>query len=169
MTGPIKIDTDLTMTGTDTGDEHVHVVFSGLARTPAITVTGTATSTYDGTTLRGIPKAPRPCPDALPRAPHMHVDARLDEHGAFRALIVHVTATVDDAGPDESGLDTRPVTGATVVVGNDTAHTDAGGQAILPVPAATAGIVSVRTEAGDTLRPCQIQVDLSTAKPHSDP
>jgi hypothetical protein len=160
--GPIRVDTDLVMTGADTGAEHVHVVFSGLANAPAVTATGTAVSTYDGTTLDGIPAAPQPCPQSLPRAPLLHVSARLDGRGAHRDLLVSVSATVGDAGPDEGRLDTRPVTAATVRVGDDTVHTDAGGRAVLPLPGMTTGLVDVSATAGDTLQPSRIRFDLAT-------
>jgi hypothetical protein len=167
--GPITIDTDLTMTGSDTGDEHVHVVFSGLSNTPAVTVTGTAVSTYDGTTLRGIPKAPQPCPDALPRAPRLHLEAHLGDHGLAHQLLVHVTATVGDAGPGESRLDTRAVADSVVTLGDETAHTDAEGLAILAVPPSGPKVVNVNASAGDALQPSQIQFDLTTGGLHQGP
>jgi hypothetical protein len=156
--GPITIDTNLVMTGVDTGHEHVHLVFSGLANTPDVTVAGTATTTYDGTTLTGIPTAPRPCPDALPHTPPLHVDAQVTGRRDDRHILVEVTATVGDAGPDEGRLDTRPVTDATVTAGTATAHTDGDGRAVLPVPA-TPGTIVINAIAGDTLTPSSIRLD----------
>jgi hypothetical protein len=164
MAGPVTIDTDLTMTGADTGNEHVHAVFSGLANARDVTVTGTAASTYDGTSLHGIPQAPGPCPDALPRPPQLHVQAHLDRHGARRDVLVQVSATVADAGPNEGRLDTRPVTDAVVTLGDDTVRTSADGRAVLSVPAGSAGLVDISAAAGDTLRPCRIQYDVAVGR-----
>lgn len=162
MTGPIKVDADLTMTGADTGATHIHTNFSGLRNTPAVTVSGTASSTYDGTTRAGIPVAPQPCPASLPRRPQTAVTARIVGSAEHPEAIVTVTATVPDAGPDEAHLDTRPVVNATVSLGHVEARTNADGQAKLSIPPGTHGEVTIRATAGDTLAPSETKVNVAS-------
>jgi hypothetical protein len=153
LTGPVTVDTDLTMTGADTGSVHDHLVFSGLSHLPNVTVTGTASASYDGVTLSGIPAAPQACPDALPRPPRLHLAAHEDGSGRSAHVTVHVTASVDGAGSNEAGVDTRPVTDADVSMGAVTARTDATGTATLPVATHHSGPLTIGVTAGDTLAP----------------
>jgi hypothetical protein len=158
LAGPVTVDADLTMTGSDTGSLHQHLVFSGLSATPAVTATGSSTATYDGTTLSGIPAAPQACPDALPRPPHLHLSAALSGRD-HRHVLVRVTATVSGAGADEAERDTRAVTDATVTIGRVTARTDSSGTVSMVVPPGAVGPVTIRADAGDTLVPAEIRVD----------
>jgi hypothetical protein len=152
------VNADLTMTGTDTGSLHEHLVFSGLRTTPAVTVTGNSTATYDGTTLSGIPAAPQAWPDALPRPSHLHLSAALSGRD-HRHVVVRVMATVAGAGADEAELDTRAVTDATVTIGSVTAHTDSSGTVSMVIPPGGDRPVTVRATAGDTLVPADAVLD----------
>lgn len=152
LTGSVRIDGDLTMTGADTGYIRVHAAFSGVDVVPA-SVTGTATDNYDGTTRSGIPHVPRACPRALPRPPRMHVTGRFSDRLGRRKIVVHVTASVADAGPNEAGVDTRPVIDATVRIGRVHARTSATGIATLPVGRDADAKVTIHATAGDALEP----------------
>jgi hypothetical protein len=165
MTGPIRVDADLTMTGADTGATHIHATFSGLSHAPAVTVTGTASSTYDGTTRTGIPVAPQACPGSLPGPPQTALAAHVDGPAEHREAVITVTATVPEAGPNEGHADTRPVTDATVTLGQAVAHTDGKGQASLPILPGATGPVTIRAVAGDTLTPAQAELDLGPVRP----
>jgi hypothetical protein len=159
LNGPIDVDANLRMTGADSGYIRVQLKFSGIGTLP-VTVSGTASSNYDGTTITGIPPAPRSCPGALPRPPHMRVAARLSGSGARRALEVHVTATIRGAGANERRLDTRPVTDAIIRLGGVTARTDAAGRARIIVPPLARGRAKLTATAGDTLAPAATFVNL---------
>jgi hypothetical protein len=161
LTGPVTVDTDLTMTGSDGGSVHDHLVFSGLTHLPAVTITGTATASYDGVTLSGIPAAPQACPDALPRPPRLHLVAHVAGHGRGLRVVAQVTASVDGAGANEALVDTRPVEDADVSMGAATVRTDAMGTATLSVAARHVGTVTVRTTAGDTFVPTSTAVALA--------
>jgi hypothetical protein len=152
LTGPIKIDTDLTMTGANTGYSRIHLVLSGSSSIP-VTATGTAVTSYDGTTVSGPPHVPAPCPNALPRAPHLKLTARLapHRHRHRRVIVVHVTAAVAGAGANEAGVDTQPVWDATITVDRRTARTDRDGTATLAVPPNPGGRSRISARAGDTL------------------
>lgn len=162
-TGPVTVDADLTMTGVDTGATHIHATFSGLQSTPAVTVTGTASSSYDGTTRTGIPVAPQACPGELPQPPQTSVATRVTGTPDHREAVVTVTATVRDAGPNEGHPDTRPVSSATVTLGQQVARTDNTGEAILPLPPNVVGHVMIRATAGDSLAPSEAMLDIGPA------
>ncbi|CAN5886603.1 hypothetical protein BH10ACT9_BH10ACT9_28280 [soil metagenome] len=151
------------MTGADTGATHIHATFSGLHNTPAVTVTGTSSSSYDGTTRTGIPVAPQACPSELPRPPQTAIATRVTGTADHREAVVTVTATVPDAGPNEGHSDTRPVTSATVTLGGQVARTDNIGEAILPLPPKAVGRVTIRVRAGDTLAPSEATLDIGPA------
>lgn len=138
LNGPVKVDADLRMTGADRGYVHIHLTFSGICMSP-VTVSGTASSRYDGTTITGIPHAPQACPSALPRPPHLSVTAQLSRSGATRTLLSRVTATIRGAGANERGQDKRPVEAAVIRLGGTFARTDARGRAVLIVPARSIG------------------------------
>ncbi len=150
--GPVRVDADLHMTGADHGDIETHVTFSGEATNP-ITVTGTSRDSYDGKTISGIPHTPEACPAALPRPPRLRVAARITRHRVAETLHVRVTASIAGAGPNETKVDTRPVTDATISLGGrGIGHTNSAGQLVVAVPARLRGHAILRAAAGDTLR-----------------
>jgi hypothetical protein len=159
LTGPIILSTDLRMTGADTGYVHVDLRFSGIER-PPVTVTGSAVSNYDGTTVSGPPHVPAACPRALPKSPPLAISAVVARRGKTRVVHAYVTASVAGAGPNEAGVDRRPVLDATVTVDGITAHTNASGDAVLRVPADAHGSFRLRVSAGDALMPTSIELTL---------
>ncbi len=159
LTGPIRIDTNLTMTGADTGYSHIHLTLSGSSSTP-VTATGTAVTSYDGTTISGPPHVPAPCPAALPRAPHLKLTAHLARHRRRREIVVHVSAAVAGAGANEAGVDTQSVWDATITVNRRTTHTNRSGVTILPVPPNRGGRFLITARAGDTLVAARTRIRL---------
>jgi hypothetical protein len=162
LTGPIHIATDLTMTGSDTGYSHIDLTLSGTDTTP-VTATGTAVTSYDGTTISGPPHTPAPCPRALPRAPRMKLTARLERRARKHVIRAHVTAAVAGAGANEGGVDIRPVVDARITVDRASGHTDRNGDAVLAIPANPGGPATVAVHAGDTLAPASTRIDLPAA------
>ncbi|WAL74676.1 hypothetical protein OU787_26180 [Kitasatospora sp. YST-16] len=114
--------------------------------------TGSQTATYDGTTVTGPDSTEKRCEDvrgALPRPTALDVEAKRAGH----AVIVKVTSAYGGAGANEQGVDRRPVRGATVKVGGETATTNQEGVAVLH-PKGRTNVVSV--DAGASFLPAQV-------------
>jgi hypothetical protein len=159
LTGPIRIDTNLTMTGADHGYSRVHLTLSGSSSVP-VTATGTAVTSYDGTTISGPPHVPAPCPNALPRAPHLRLRAHLARRHRRRVILIGVTASVAGAGANEGSVDTQPVRDAAVTVDRRTGHTNGAGRLTLPVPPNRGGRSRITARAGDTLVAASVRLRL---------
>jgi hypothetical protein len=158
-TGPIKINTNLTMTGADKGYSHINLTLSG-SNSPPVTATGTAVTSYDGTTISGPPQAPKPCPQALPRKPLLRLRTRIVRRsGGRRSVFVVVAASIAGAGANEAGADTRPVRFATVRVGRRRVRTDRHGRATIKLPAGRPlARLAVVVSAGDTFAPARVRL-----------
>jgi hypothetical protein len=149
LTGPIAINTDLTMTGADSGYSHIHLILSGTDTNP-VTAGGTAVTSYDGTTISGPPHTPAPCPSALPRPPQLTLAASIVRRRGRPMVMATVTASIHGAGANEAAVDTRPVSDASVTLEGRTVDTDSTGVALIPVPTQPGGPVPVAASAGDT-------------------
>ena len=137
----------LTMTGRHTGSQDAELTMKRLS------VTGHATSTLDGKSISG-PEADMldggACPSLLPEKPALSVKAKRVRTGVYRLT---VTASVAGMGADESAVDTRPVTDATIALGgHTTATTDARGMATVEATRAR----RVTVTAGNTLKPASV-------------
>jgi hypothetical protein len=148
-TGPTTIHTNLTMTGAHHGYSHIDLTFSGSDRIP-VTVSGTAVTSYDGTTVSGPPHTPQPCPQSLPRAPKLKLHARVVRKHGRRLLLVTVTASIAGAGANEAAFDTRPVYDATVRLDRRRATTNNAGIATLRIPRRRRRTLRITASAGDT-------------------
>lgn len=134
---------NLTMTGSDTGNTHVEFNSAG-------TVHGT--STYDGHTVSGpSPEqaAKGACPSIQPKEPALRVMLRSLGHGTYR---VKVTARVGSMGANEATVDTQPVYHATVRLGTATTYTNRAGTAIIKPRRDR----KLTVTAGDTLKPISL-------------
>jgi hypothetical protein len=152
LTGPVDLNSHLTLSGHDHGSSNVDLTFSGTQSVP-VTVTGTASTSYDGTTVTGPPRSPAPCPNDLPRKPHLALHAtRMSRHG-HRVLRVHVTARVAGDGRNEAVIEVRPVVDAVVAIAGVRARTSRRGVAYLRVRRSWRGHrLRLTATAGDTLR-----------------
>ncbi|MCZ4498538.1 MAG: hypothetical protein JWQ74_1091 [Marmoricola sp.] len=151
----LRVNTDLTMTGTKSGSLKRDLKFSPDAN-GELHVAGSTTVTYDGKTLTGPTKVDEPCPnfrDALPKAQPLEVAAVRGTDGGVR---VSVAAAFAQAGANELGTDRRPVVGATVTAGVLAAVTNAQGDAVLTLPSGWSGTVHVT--AGDTFAATDVTV-----------
>jgi len=159
LTGPITIETNLTMTGADTGYSHIDLTLSGDETNP-VTAIGTAVTSYDGTTIAGPPHTPAPCPNALPRPPQLQLAASVVHRHGRPMVLAKVTASIHGAGANEAGTDTRPVLDATVTMDRASAHTDASGTALIAVPTHAGGRIPVTASAGDTFLAASTSIKL---------
>ncbi len=158
-TGPTTIDTNLTMTGSDTGYSHINLTLNGSDSNP-VTATGTAVTNYDGTTISGPPHTPQPCPQSLPRPPLLKLHARIVRRHHHRLVLVTVTASVSGAGANEAGIDMRPVLDATITLGHTRTTTNRSGIATLPIPHRPGRQVTITATAGDTFTPAKVRLQL---------
>jgi Tol biopolymer transport system component len=153
-----RVVTDLKLTGAHTGSLNRDITYV----TPATgaetgSITGRSKVTFDGTTHEGVDSPADRCAtvrDRLPRA------VKLDAHagrGHGRTLVVSVTAAYPNAGLNEQGVDKRPVRGATVTYGGDTATTNNDGIAFVhPRRRPGSNDRTIHVSAGDTFRPTTI-------------
>jgi hypothetical protein len=147
--GPTMIDTNVAMTGADSGYSHISLTMSGSDSDP-VTATGTAVTSYDGTTVSGPPHTPQPCPQSLPRPPLLKLRARIAGSHRRRLLLITVKASIAGAGANEAGFDTRPVYDATVRLGHARATTNRAGIATLRIPRHPKQRLTITATAGDT-------------------
>ena len=146
-----SVSAHLTMTGGHTGRHDAELTFKRL--TPG----GHAESTLDGNTISG----PRPdqldggsCRSLLPKKPALQVTAtKLGNGGVYR---IKVTASVGSMGLNEAAVDTRPVNGATVMLGTRVSSTNDKGLAMVKV---RGGRQQLTVTAGDTLQPASVFLD----------
>jgi hypothetical protein len=157
LTGPIHLSSHLTMTGDNTGSSDIELTDTGID-TGQVKVTGTASDSYDGTTISGVPQVPAHCPSSLPRKPVTKVTAqRVSRHG-HDYVLARVTGRIAGAGANEATTEIAPVIDATVRIDNATAHTNRRGVALIRVPAYLHGRHKVTMTAGDTLRAAKTSV-----------
>jgi hypothetical protein len=169
LTGPITIQTNLTMTGADTGYSHINLTLSGTDTNP-VTATGSAVTSYDGTTVTGPPHTPAPCPSALPRPPQLQLAASVLHRRARPMVLAQVTASIPGAGASEASVDTRPVLHATVTLDGVSAHTNASGNALIAVPTQPGGRIPITAAAGDTFLAASTPITLPpVARPGCTP
>ncbi|KUO06055.1 hypothetical protein AQJ67_04470 [Streptomyces caeruleatus] len=148
----VRLLNDLTLRGEHTGSLKGDITMDLKGR--PFQISGSQTATFDGTTTTG----PQPLDDRctniremLPRPTALDVSTRR----AGKAVVVQVTSAYDGAGADERGVDRRPVRGATVTVGGDTATTNRHGVAVLH-PRVRPEVVDV--DAGASFLPARVPV-----------
>ncbi|MEV7393026.1 hypothetical protein [Streptomyces sp. NPDC091215] len=148
----VRLINALTLRGEHTGSLHGDITMELQAR--PFKVTGTQTATFDGTTVTGPEPLAERCADiraALPRPTPL--DVRAKRFG--KEVIVQVTSAYDGAGADERGVDRRPVSGATVKVGEATATTGRDGVAMLH----SRGVrETVTVDAGASFLPARVRL-----------
>ncbi len=159
LTGPTRYDSHLTMTGHDSGSTDIDVSFTGID-TGQVKVTGTASVSYNGTTVTGVPHVPAHCPQDLPRKPHTVVTATVVRRQGHRYLHVQVTGRIAGDNPNEAATEIAPVADAVVRVGRLHGRTNRAGMLKLRIPAGWRGRRVVHISAGDTLRPAKTAVRL---------
>jgi hypothetical protein len=150
----IEITDDLTLSGAHTGSLHGTVSFNLAVKG----YSGSLTATYDGTSQSGPHAQADLCNNiraALPRRDSL--DATVEPF-VGKKVIVTVTSARSAAGLDEQGTDRRPVRGATVQYGGDTATTNRRGVAVVN-PKGKPGTAdsTIRVSAGDTFRPTTVE------------
>ncbi|HVY09515.1 MAG TPA: hypothetical protein VHB18_05160, partial [Mycobacteriales bacterium] len=157
LTGPIHLSSHLTMTGDNTGSSDVDLTYTGID-TGQVKVTGTASDSYDGTTISGVPHVPAHCPSSLPRKPVTTIKARRVTRHGHEYVLAHVTGRIAGDGTNEATTEIAPVIDATVRIDRATAHTNRHGVALVRIPAHLHGRHKVTMTAGDTLRTAQTSV-----------
>jgi hypothetical protein len=147
----------LVMTGANTGNDDTDLTFS-------TSVSGHASSTYDGHTITGPPSyavrdaqggPSSACPSV--HAPRLRIRTRKFRRGVYR---VTVTASVAGVGPAETLVDTQPVDGATLTYGRRATQTNADGVATVHLLRSE----WLHVSAGDTLVPSSARLILSSAR-----
>jgi hypothetical protein len=148
-TGAGTYTANLTMTGADTGSDHVYYNTS---------TGGHGTSTLNGHTVTGpSPEQAKKgaCPNIQPQEPALRLSVRRTANGAYK---IRVTAAVADAGANEAKIDTEPVEDATLTIGGTSAFTNGEGVAVVTV--LRSGKLTV--SAGDTLKPATVYLRRSS-------
>lgn len=148
----VRLLNDLTLRGAHTGSLKGDITMDLKGR--PFQISGTQTATFDGTTVTGPQPLEERCAnirELLPQPTALDVSAQR----SGKAVVVTVTSAYDGAGPSAQGIDRRPVRGATVTVGGDSATTDRRGMAVLH-PKGRPGIVSV--DAGASFAPARVTV-----------
>ncbi|MBS1845132.1 MAG: hypothetical protein JST53_12005 [Actinobacteria bacterium] len=155
--GPIHIVNDLTLSGEHTGSLHGDITFNADK-----TYSGTQTATFDGTSATGPEQPEQLCREVKSKLPgREQLEVSAERIGETEDVRVGVESTRAGAGLDERGVDRRPVLGATVTVGGQTASTDEDGVAVLHAVglAAAPGTVT----AGDTFAPATFSLPAGAA------
>ncbi|WP_181801132.1 TolB-like translocation protein [Streptomyces shenzhenensis] len=146
----VRLLDDLTLRGEHIGSLKGDITMDLKAR--PFQISGSQTAAFDGTTVTGPQPLDERCAnirEMLPRPTAL--DVRAQRSG--KAVIVKVTSAYDGAGADEQGVDRRPVRGAKVTVGGDTAVTNRQGVAVLH-PRVRQGAVDV--DAGASFLPARV-------------
>ncbi|MER7540403.1 hypothetical protein ABTX77_37355 [Streptomyces sp. NPDC097704] len=146
----VRLINNLTLRGEHTGSLDGDITMELAAR--PFKVIGSQTATYDGTTVTGPQPLDERCEDnrdVLPRPTELDVDTT--RHGT--SVVVRVTAAYDGAGADQQGTDSRPVRGAIVRIGGETATTDRNGRAVLHP---RNGRQTVEVDAGASFLPARV-------------
>lgn len=149
--GSVTDKTDLTLTGRDTGYSHVDLTLTG-ATGSADQAEGSAVSNFDGATETGLAEAPKDCPQTLPHIDPTKLTLKLGHRRGHKVIIAHVTASIYGSGLTETQTDTRPMTDATIALGDHHVHTNAAGMASLSTPYGRRRRVRLTETAGDTFR-----------------
>jgi WD40-like Beta Propeller Repeat len=157
LTGPIHLNSHLTMTGHNTGSSDIDLTYTGID-TGQVKVTGTASDSYDGTTISGVPPVPAHCPNSLPRKPVTKITARRVTRHGHDYVLARVTGRIAGDGANEATTEIAPVVDATVRIDSATARTNSHGVALIRVPSHLHGRHTVTMTAGDTLRTAQTSV-----------
>ena len=138
--------TDLTMTGQDTGSDHVEF-------DPAAGIDH-GTSTYDGHTVSG-PSAEQAaegaCPAIQPKEPRLHAALTKVGRDTYR---VKVTSQIGSAGANEGSVDISPVYHARLSLGSVIAYTNHDGVATVTAQHRA----SLKITAGNTLSPTSVSL-----------
>ncbi len=137
---------DLTMTGQDTGSDHVDF-------DPAAGIDH-GTSTYDGHTVSGPSTeqaAKAACPAIQPKEPRLHAALTKVGRDAYR---VRVTSPIASTGANEGTLDVSPVYHARLSLGRVIAYTNHDGVATVRVHHRG----SLKITAGNTLNPISVSL-----------
>jgi hypothetical protein len=135
---------NLTMTGKDTGSDHVQL--------DAATGAFHGTSTYDGHTVSGPSSeqaAKGACTAIQPKEPRLRAAVRKRGPGTYQ---VSVTSRIASMGANEGSVDISPVFHASLTLGNVTAYTDHAGLAT--ITSHRRGTLKVT--AGNTLEPVSV-------------
>jgi len=137
---------DLTMTGNDTGSDHVEFdLAAGVDH---------GTSTYDGHTVSGPSTeqaAMGACPAIQPKEPRLHAALAKVGRDTYR---VKVTSQIASTGVNEGSVDTSPVYHATLSLGSVIAYTNHDGVATVTVDHRA----SLKITAGNTLKPISVSL-----------
>jgi hypothetical protein len=157
LTGPIHLSSHLTMTGDNKGSADIDLTYTGID-TGQVKVTGTASNSYDGTTISGVPHVPAHCPNSLPRKPVTKIKARRVTRHGHDYVLARVTGRIAGDGVNEATTEIAPIIDASVSIDNATAHTNRHGVALIRVPAHLHGRHKVMMTAGDTLRTARTSV-----------
>jgi lysophospholipase L1-like esterase len=149
LTGPIHEQTHIVMTGADTGRSDIDITWGG-QNSPS--ESGSAVTTFDGTTVKGPPVIPGQCPNSFPKVAPLQLATKLIEHRHSRFVRMRVSARYFGAGRNEASWDARPVFDAVVMAAGRRTTTNQHGIALLRLPGNSTRI-RVRVFAGDTFSP----------------
>jgi hypothetical protein len=151
--------THLVMTGEHTGsiDKDLEIT-GGNASGGSPTYTGSSIVTYDGTTVTGPPSwlnTKGSCPERLPKLPQLKATATSLGKDRYE---IKVTASQGGMGPNETVVDTRPVTRAYVQTLGADAYTDNDGVAVIKARGNPHQPTKVTVTAGETLAPTSLEI-----------
>jgi hypothetical protein len=148
----------LRMTGAHTGSQDVDLAIKGGDPSGVPTYKGSATVTYDGTTLSGPPDVLQQkgsCPERLPKLPRLKATAKSAGHGRYA---ITVTASIAGVGQNETGVDTQPVKHALIETGGADAYTDDHGIAVIRAHGDPHRPTTIKVTAGETLVPTTLTI-----------
>jgi hypothetical protein len=152
----------LTMTGAHSGSQDVDLTIKGGDPSGVPTYQGSATVTYDGTTLSGPPgvlQQKGSCPERLPKLPRLTATATGLGHDRYA---IKVTASIAGVGQNEAAVDTEPVKHALVVTGGAGSYTNDRGFVIIKVRGNHHRPVTIKVSAGETLLPTTLTIPAGT-------
>jgi hypothetical protein len=151
--------THLTMTGEHTGSVDKDLdIKGGNASGGSPTYTGSSTVTYDGTTVTGPPSwlnTKGSCPERLPKLPQLKAIATSVGNDRYQ---IKVTASQGGMGPNETAVDTRPVTHARIDGLGADAITNDDGIAVIKARGNPHQPTPVQVTAGETLAPTSLLI-----------
>jgi hypothetical protein len=161
LTTPVSISANITISGAHAGFFHANMtVGESAGQTPS----GTVESELDGAYRSGLP-TPGACPQSLPHPSPVIARASVRRGARSARVAIRVSASILGAGMNELGRYTRPIAGATVLLGARSAHTGGDGRAVLTIPErAQPSRYRILVTAGDTFLPARTTITIPAAR-----
>ncbi|EHN12570.1 WD40 domain protein beta Propeller [Patulibacter medicamentivorans] len=157
---PARNRADIRISGARNGYFRADFSIGRLLGTP--TASGTVNAEIDGYRTTGGIQQLGPCPQYLPRRRPLDLQTTVARHGRQRILTATVRADPAPTQRTEGGFgDERPMSRATIRVGDQTARTDGSGVARITLAPSAQGPTRVTASAGTTFAPTTRTIDLS--------